>query len=257
MKHIIKISALIIIFVQIFAISLSGEDSESWYILKKDNSVPVFPKNADFLTEHGCYYVDNSNIGQEEKYIYLTFDAGYDNGNIGKILDILKEEDVKGAFFVLSYLLKHDGELVRRMINEGHLVCNHTKNHKNMTTLTKEEMRANLETLESLCYETTGYKMPKYFRYPEGRYNTETILSAEEFGYKTFFWSMAYADWDNAKQPNSEVAIKTLQVNTHPGAIVLLHPTSKTNVEILGHMIKWWKNEGYTFGTLDDLVLHN
>ena len=143
------------------------------------------------------------------------------------------------------------------MFTDGHLVCNHTKNHKNMSTLTDEEMTANLLSLEDLCYELTGYKMEKYFRFPEGKFDKRTLNNAYNNGYKTFFWSLSYADWDNNKQMDKNSAIKKVLNNTHPGAVILLHPTSDINVEILPTLIEEWTNNGYTFGTLDGLIAKN
>ena len=140
------------------------------------------------------------------------------------------------------------------MANEGHLVCNHTKNHKDMTTLTEEEMKLNLKFLEDLCMEKCSVKMAKYFRFPEGRYSRQTILTAKEAGFKTIFWSLSHADWDSENQPNPEASIKHLLENTHPGAILLFHPTSQTNVLILPTLIKEWRSMGYRFGTLDELT---
>jgi peptidoglycan-N-acetylmuramic acid deacetylase len=139
------------------------------------------------------------------------------------------------------------------MADEGHLVCNHTKNHKDMTTLTEEEMVANLKFLEQLCLEQTGVEMAKYFRFPEGRYSKRTLLTAEKNGYKTIFWSLSHKDWDNAAQPNAEASMKLLCENTHNGAIILLHPTSSVNAEILPVLIDKWRAAGYSFGTLSDL----
>lgn len=256
MKKTSKFIALLLVLVNTMFITLRAESGESWYIIKRGGDCPKFPANYSYLTEHGCYGMDESHYANENKVLYLTFDAGYENGNIEKTLDILKRENVPGAFFILSNLLNKNTDLVKRMVNEGHTICNHTKNHKDMTKLTKEEMAANLKALEELCYQKTGYIMPKFFRYPEGHYSTDTILTAEDLGYKTFFWSMAHADWDNSNQPNPEKAIASLKSTTHPGAIILLHPTSSTNVKILGELIRWWKSEGYSFGTLDELVLH-
>ena len=120
--------------------------------------------------------------------------------------------------------------------------------------MTEDEIRSNLEKLESCFYENTGRVMPKYFRFPEGRYDERTISILNDLGYKSFFWSLAYADWDDNKQPNSSYAVNTLVKNTHPGAIILLHPTSRCNAEILPTLIEKWLDMGYTFETLDKLV---
>lgn len=256
-KKFLILTSILILAALVFNLSAFASSAENWYIVKKANSAPSFPEASEYLREHACYFIDEAASKSGEKRLYLTFDAGYENGNVGGILDVLKAEEVKGAFFILSNLIKSNPELVKRMAEEGHLVCNHTKNHKDMTTLTKDEMRNNLAALEDMYCEATGYDMPKYFRYPEGRYSLATVDTAEELGYKTFFWSAAYADWDNCKQPSLERAKETLLAQTHPGAIILLHPTSSTNLKLLPDMIKEWKKMGYSFGTLDELVNNN
>ncbi|MBQ2718600.1 MAG: polysaccharide deacetylase family protein, partial [Clostridia bacterium] len=184
-----------------------------------------------------------------------TFDAGYENGNVEKILDVLKEEGVPGAFFILDNLILRNEALVRRMGDEGHLVCNHTLRHRDMTRVTDEAaFLKELTALEDLYRERCGREMAKYYRPPEGRFNEENLKMAQKNGYKTIFWSIAYADWDNDRQPSCDAAVKKLLDNTHNGAIVLLHPTSSTNAAILPTLIKAWRAEGYRFGTLDELV---
>ena len=159
--------------------------------------------------------------------------------------------------FILANLLIKDPDIVKQMFEDGHLVCNHTKNHKNMSTLTNDEMRDNLLALEKLCKENTGYEMKKYFRFPEGKFSERTIKNANSLGYKTFFWSLAYADWDNSVKQSPDSAINKLIKNTHPGAVILLHPTSDINVEILPVLIEKWRNEGYSFGSLETLIERN
>ena len=233
------------------------ERGAGWYISKREGGTPGFPSDADFLNQHACYFIDEACEKSGDKVIYLTFDAGYENGNVERVLDVLKEQSVPGAFFILSNLINKNTNLVKRMFEEGHLVCNHTTNHKAIPTLSAEEVQNNLSRLEELCYEKTGYTMSKYFRYPEGFYSKESALLLESLGYKTVFWSIAYADWDNARQPSREYAIKALTKQTHPGAVVLLHPTSKTNADILEEMIDIWRDMGYRFGTLDELAARN
>ncbi len=248
--------SLLMLFIFVFygTIPAGAETGKNWYFIKRGNETPAFPREAEYLSEHQCYFVDSSDKGKEEKILYLTFDAGYENGNIEKILDILKEKGVTGAFFVLSNLIVKNVDLIIRMVNEGHIVANHTKNHKDLTKLNETEIENNLKALECLYEEKTGHTMPKYFRFPEGRYNEECVLLLEKLGYKTIFWSMAHADWDDSKQPNANISTQKLLACTHPGAVILLHPTSRTNVEILPELIDAWREEGYTFGTLDTLV---
>ena len=209
-----------------------------------------------FIEKYEGYYLDKNHTDYgSEKVIYLTFDAGYENGNIEKILDILKEREVPAAFFVLSNIIKKDTQLIKRMAEEGHTVCNHTASHRDMTKIKNiDEFKSELEALESVYKEYTGLDMAKFYRPPEGKFSEQNLQFAKELGYKTIFWSFAYADWDNAKQPSPESAYNLIMSNIHNGAILLLHPTSSTNAEILGRVIDDLKIQGFTFGTLDQLT---
>lgn len=238
-------------------VSSAEEKCINWYIKKKGHISPDFPIECVAVSEHDGYYIDKTAAENGEKIIYLTFDAGYENGNVEKVVNILNEYNVKGAFFILSQIILKNPNTVKKMFETGHLVCNHTKNHKNMSTLTKAEMKDNLKALEELCFNTTGYQMTKYFRFPEGKFSLRTLEQASEFGYKTFFWSLAYADWDNNELTSEAKAIDKIINNTHPGCILLMHPTSDINVKIMPTLIEKWIDMGYSFGTLDQLVARN
>lgn len=224
--------------------------ADNWYFRHtKDGVRPPVPAEMSYISEHNGYY-----LGPDEKVIYLTFDAGYENGNIKKILDILKNEEVPGAFFILENLVTRNTDLVKRMAEEGHTVCNHTASHKDMTKVTsKEEFAAELSKMEQIYKDTIGYDLSKFYRPPEGKMNEANLTWADELGYKTVLWSFAHADWDNAKQPDPDSAVKKILAETHNGEIILLHPTSATNAEILSTLIREWKKMGYRFGTLDEL----
>ena len=240
----------------LLSVNCFAANAYNWYCVRNsEHKQPPAAPELRFVEEYGGFYVDKKHgDGVEDKVIYLTFDAGYENGNVEKILDILKEEEVTGAFFVLSNLIRKNPELVKRMADDGHTVCNHTSTHKDMSTVSSiEEFKAEAESLESLYAELTGYTMPKFFRYPEGRFSEQSMKYADELGYKSIFWSFAYADWDNAKQPSGEAAKKKIMDNIHNGEVMLLHPTSATNAAILGDVIKELKAQGYRFGTLDEL----
>ena len=186
--------------------------------------------------------------------MYLTFDFGYENGNTKRILDTLRDKNVKASFFVLAHPINKETELVKRMFNEGHAVCNHTMTHKNMAHIKdKAEFARELTGLEELCKLKTGYDLDRYYRPPEGSFSEENLKFASEMGYKTVFWSFAYADWDNDDQPSADNAISLIRENTHNGAVILLHPTSKTNADILGELIDIWRENGYEFRTVKDL----
>lgn len=229
-------------------------NAEDWSVHRMPNhEQPPLDNSLKYIEKYNTFYVDK-NANENNKVIYLTFDAGYENGNIERILDVLKSHDAKGAFFILENLITRNTDLVKRMVEEGHTVCNHTAKHKDMTKIQSiEDFGAELSNLERVYKEYTGYEMAKYYRPPEGRFNEQNLDFANKLGYKTIFWSFAYADWDNTKQPSEEYAIQKIKDNTHNGMIVLLHPTSKTNADILDKVLTFWENEGYRFGTLDEL----
>ena len=202
------------------------------------------------LQKYDAAYIGDTS----EKVLYLTFDAGYENGCTEKILDILKKHNVKAAFFLVGNYIEKNADLVRRMVEEGHIVGNHTMHHKDMSQLTgKETFAKELTDLEALFLETTGKEMPKFYRPPQGVYSQENLRMAKELGYKTVFWSLAYADWNNDAQPTREQAFSKLLPRCHNGAVVLLHSTSKTNEEILDELLTKWKDQGYRFESIDKL----
>ena len=179
---------------------------------------------------------------------------GYENGNTEKILNVLKEYNIKAAFFILDNIILKNTDLVTRMSEDGHLICNHTKNHKNLSRSSEKEIRENITVLEELLQERTGIVMAKYFRFPEGRYSESALKAVKSLGYKSIFWSFAYEDWDNAHQPDLEKAYQKIISNTHNGAVMLFHPTSATNAAIFSRLVDSWKAMGYNFGTLDELT---
>ncbi len=207
--------------------------------------------SAEELKEYNAYYMGD----KESKTIYLTFDAGYENGYTEQILDVLKKHQVPAAFFLVNHYLKTEPELVKRMANEGHIVANHTASHPDMSEITEiEQLAEELQKVETHYKEITGQEMKKLYRPPQGKFSQTNLQQAKELGYTTIFWSLAYADWNNAKQPDPQASIQKLNSRIHNGAIVLLHSTSKTNAEILDTLLTNWKAQGYTFGTLEDFI---
>lgn len=190
----------------------------------------------------------------EEKVIYLTFDCGYENGNTGNILDALKAHDAPATFFVVGHFLETEPELVKRMVEEGHAVGNHTYHHYDIDTLDDESFQKELEDVENLFREITGTELSPYYRPPEGKCGTTNLKRAQELGYATCFWSLAHVDWDVNNQPTHQAALDKLTARVHPGAIVLLHNTSKTNGEILDELLTKWEEMGYTFAPLSELT---
>ncbi len=213
-------------------------------------TAPSGPADAKTLQQYDGAYVGNS----EEKVLYLTFDAGYENGHTAQILDILKKHDVKAAFFLVGDYLERNADLVRRMVAEGHIVANHTASHPDMSKISDlTAFQKELAEVEQLFREITGKELPRYYRPPQGVYSEENLKHAQKLGYRTVFWSLAYADWDNANQPSKEYALEKLLSRTHNGAVILLHSTSKTNAEILDTLLTQWKQDGYQLQTIDTL----
>lgn len=225
-----------------------------WYCVRnKEHRQPTLPPDLAVVEKYDGYYLDRAHGDENsDRVIYLTFDAGYENGNVAKILDILQTEQVPAAFFLLEHFVNQNHDLVCRMANEGHLVCNHTATHKNLAHATKQEIAAELSRLEEAC-RGAGVAVAPYFRPPEGTFSEQMLASVKALGYKTVFWSSAHADWDNNKQPSPQRAMKILTDNLHNGQVLLLHPTSATNVAILPELIAKLKSEGYRFGTLVEL----
>lgn len=228
-----------------------------WYCKRnKEHKQALCDPSMRFVEDYGGYYIDHRHGDDSaEKVVYLTFDAGYENGNVEKILDTLKETGTPGAFFILSHFARANADLVGRMQSEGHLVCNHTASHRNLSGASVENVEKELKTLESVCMEATGVPVAKYFRPPEGSFSKEMMEHVQTLGYKTVFWSLAYADWDNDRQMSPDAALKLILDNMHNGAVLLLHPTSATNAAILGKLIDTLRADGYRFGTLEELCV--
>lgn len=210
---------------------------------------PTGNTSSEELAKYDAYYVDDT----EEKVLYLTFDAGFENGNTGAILDALKKHGVSATFFVVGNYLETEPDLVKRMVQEGHTVGNHSYHHPDMTSKSREEFEKELTDLETAYEKITGQKMTKFYRPPQGKYNAVTLEHAKQMGYRTFFWSLAYVDWLEDKQPSKEEAFDKLTKRIHPGAIVLLHSTSSTNAQILDELIGRWEEMGYRICPLSDI----
>ena len=230
-----------------------GETVEtgSWGLsFRTEGAAPIGPASGQILAKYDAAYLGDTT----QKVIYLTFDAGYENGCTAQILDVLKQQEVPAAFFLVGNYLEKNGDLVRRMVQEGHIVGNHTMHHPDMSKISDPAaFQKELQALETLFLEITGTEMPKYYRPPQGTYSEENLKMAKQLGYKTVFWSLAYVDWNNDAQPTAEYAFSKLLPRTHNGAVVLLHSTSQTNAQILGELLTNWKEMGYRFGTLEEL----
>lgn len=222
----------------------------AWWFKRNDSHEQSGCQEDFDITEYNAYYV----VPVNRKVIYLTFDCGYENGFTNDILDTLKKEDVTAAFFVTQTFIRDNVELVKRMKEEGHLVCNHSVTHPSMPSKTIEEQTQEILTCESYMKEATGYDMDLFFRPPRGEYSKKTLQLAQDLGYTTIFWSMAYLDYDVNNQPSCEHVIEHFRKYYHPGAIPLLHNVSQANHDALENIIKDLKKEGYSFGTLYDLT---
>lgn len=250
---------MIIIWVAVlaaFALAISifsrqALETGSWGLsFRTEGAPPVGIAGSAQLKQFDALYLGDTS----KKVIYLTFDAGYENGCTEKILDALKKHNAPAAFFLVGNYLEQNGDLVRRMVAEGHIVGNHTMHHPDMSKISDPAaFQKELTQLEELYRQTTGKQMPKYYRPPQGIYSEENLRMAKELGYKTVFWSLAYVDWNNDAQPTAEQAYAKLLPRIHNGAVVLLHSTSKTNAAILDDLLTKWENMGYSFGSVDQL----
>lgn len=229
-----------------------GASSGNWGLsFQEEGQCPQGNASIEELAEYNAYYAQDT----EEKVLYLTFDAGYENGNTETILNALKKHNVSATFFVVGTYIESEPELIQRMIDEGHTVGNHTWHHPNMSGIeTMEEFKKELTDVEDAFRQTTGQEMTKYYRPPQGIYSESNLEMAKELGYQTFFWSLAYVDWYADDQPTKEEAFDKLLGRIHPGAIVLLHSTSSTNAEILDELLTKWEEMGYQVRPLSELV---
>ena len=245
------------ITLSVISMAHAGAEGYNWYCVHaKNHQQPCADHLISFAEDYGGYYIDHAHTSMEDrdKVVYLTFDVGYENGNVAKIMDVMKAENVTGAFFILGNVAVKNSSLVKRMEEEGHLVCNHTYSHRDMTGRTKEDVAAELQRLENVCSDKAGVSVSKYFRPPEGKFDKTLLQHVQSLGYKTVFWSFAYADWDNSKQMSEDIAFHKIMENVHNGEVMLLHPTSATNAAIMQRVIQAFKAQGYRFGSLDELT---
>lgn len=213
---------------------------------------PVGNATSEELEELSARYLGDPS----QPVIYLTFDAGFENGNTPQILDALKKHHAPAAFFLVGNYLETAPDLVRRMVDEGHVVGNHTMSHPDMSKIADlETFQKELQGVEDLYREVTGEEMVKLYRPPQGKFNLDNLKQAQQLGYTTVFWSLAYVDWYTDNQPTKEQAFDKLLPRIHNGAIVLLHSTSSTNAQILDELLTKWEQAGYSFGNLKDLII--
>lgn len=226
--------------------------SEDWGLsFGESGTQPVGNASPEDLAWYDAYYVGDDS----EKVIYLTFDCGYENGNTEPILDALQKHDVQATFFVVGHFLETAPDMVKRMVEDGHAVGNHTYHHLDMPAISDQEtFQKEMDDVADLFHEITGAQLSPYYRPPQGKCNINNLKMAQESGYNTIFWSLAYVDWNQDDQPDHEEAFDKLTSRIHPGAIVLLHNTSSTNGEILDELLTKWEEMGYTFKPLSELA---
>lgn len=226
--------------------------SENWGLgFGTEGKPPTGNASAEELKKYNAYFIGDTT----QNTIYLTFDCGYENGNTEPILDALKKHDVKATFFVVGNFLETSPEIVKRMIAEGHTVGNHTYHHLDMSSISSmDAFKKETQDVENLFEQITGTPITKFYRPPQGKYNIENLKMAQELGYHTFFWSLAYVDWYQDKQPTKDEAFGKLLKRIHPGAIVLLHSTSSTNAQILDELLTKWEEMCYTIKPLTELA---
>ena len=222
-----------------------------WGIKRGDNheQPDLGKRNRELIEKYNGLAMGNS----ESKQIYITFDLGYEAGYTNTILDTLKQNNVKATFFITAHYVNTSADIVKRMIDEGHIVGNHTVNHKSMPSLTEEQLKEELMNLHTAVYDKFNYEM-HYMRPPKGEYSERVLSQTVKLGYVPVMWSFAYADWDEKAQPSNEEGTNKIINNLHNGEIMLLHATSKTNMEILDTVIKQIKEMGYEIKSIDDFA---
>lgn len=235
-----------------FPVSSPLNEASSWGLsFRREGARPEGNADINELKQYNAYYAEDT----DEKVLYLTFDAGYENGNTPAILDALKKHGAPAAFFVVGNFIEDEPELVKRIVEEGHIVGNHTMTHPDMSAIsTQQSFQEELAGVEKLFQDLTGEPMVKFYRPPRGVYSISNLAMADNLGYATFFWSLAYVDWNQEQQPSREEAFSKLLPRVHPGAIVLLHSTSSTNAEILDELLTKWEEMGYSFAPLTQLT---
>ena len=228
--------------------TISSQQKIGWGIKRNDNheQPDVGSKNKKVLEENKGICLGD----KDKKAIYLTFDEGYEAGYTPQLLSTLKENQVKATFFITAHYVNSQPDLVKQMIEEGHIIGNHTVNHKSMPDLTEEQIKKEVMELHQVIHEKFNYEM-KYIRPPKGEFSEKTLQVTNQLGYTTVMWSFAYEDWNEEKQPSEESAKKKILDNLHNGEIMLLHGNSKTNTNLLDTIIKEAKGMGYEFKSLD------
>ena len=256
-----RLFLFLLIFILVISLCGCGESSMvvqgtgydntkiGWGLKKVENSQPEVPSAwTELLKRYDGYYLGNTT----EKVMYLTFDEGYENGYTAKILDVLKKTNTPAAFFVTGPYVKNEPELIKRMVDEGHIVGNHTVNHPSMPDVGDSQLEKEITELNDNFYNITKTNM-KFMRPPRGEFSERTLYITQKMGYKSIFWSIAYADWNTNSQKGADYATEQVTKQFHNGAIILLHAVSADNANGLEEIINNAKQQGYVFKSLEDL----
>jgi peptidoglycan-N-acetylmuramic acid deacetylase len=203
----------------------------------------------DVVQKNGAIFMGDTT----QKELYLTFDNGYENGNTAKILDVLKEKRVPAAFFVTGHFVKDQPDLVKRMTAEGHVIGNHSWSHPDMTQISGERIKAELDKVQAETVKLTGQAGMHFLRPPRGIFSDAMLAEAAKNGYTSVFWSVAYKDWDIQAQRGGDYAYDSVVKQLHPGAVILLHSVSKDNADAMGRIIDEAARQGYTFKSLEQM----
>lgn len=238
------------VFVEAFSTASHSNELLRWGISRKgNNQTPdADPGTPELLKKYGGVYLGDTS----QNKIYLTFDEGYENGYTAKILDVLRDNNVNAMFFITGPYLKEHEDLVRRMVEEGHVVGNHTIHHPSLPSLDNKKVEEEVLELDRNFGEVFGEKM-KYLRPPKGEYSERTLAITNQLGYTNLFWSFAYDDWHRDKIRGKEYAYEKVMNNLHNGAVILLHAVSKDNADALDMIIKGAREKGYEFGDVNEL----
>lgn len=243
-----------IAFALVFLAAAPRTQAKDWYFKpSKDNQPSTTEKEySDLLNKYKGVWIGDTS----KKTIYLTFDNGYEKGYTARILDVLKEKQVPAAFFITGHYIESAPDLVKRMVDEGHIVGNHSWGHPDLSKISDEKYKEELNKLKDAYVKLTGRHDMKYVRPPKGQFSERSLKLAQDMGYTSVFWSFAYVDWIDHKK-GADYAYKNIMKRIHPGAIILLHTVSKDNADALPKIIDELRKEGYTFASLDDLINKN
>jgi len=238
-----------------FAVDVNADGEKAYHFGFKRSVGGQLPS----IQEEGFSHIIQKNdalfLGNtSKKVLYLTFDNGYENGFTAPILDTLREKNVPATFFVTGHYIKDQPELIKRMVDEGHIVGNHSWSHPDMTTMSNEQIRTELAKVRDGVAAISSQKTMQYLRPPRGIFNDRVLAVSLEEGYTSVFWSLAYKDWEVNNQKGADYAYQQIMKQLHPGSIMLIHSVSSDNAGALPRVIDDARAKGYEFESLDTLM---